>query len=308
MNNKVEGGQGHPISVGLPVYNGENHIQKCIDSILAQTHQNFELIISDNASTDSTPEICREYYKKDSRIKYFRQEKNLGLIENFNFVLLQARNDYFKWAAADDFLEPDFLEKNLQMLSNNNNAVFSMSKIKLYGKKKIEQKSDRINYAFKNFREKFAQKLKPRGIYRISGNYEEKVNFFLNKSMTWVIFGVHRTDALRKSIIKNSFVCADYAIILNLLKYGDLEVVNEPLVNIFDEGTSKKGIIHHSKLNKNIHGRIFPYWPFTSWFVKNLGLRLFFRNFDRILVLNVWGCCEQVIDLSRILLIKLFKK
>ena len=75
------------ISVGIPVYNGEKFVRKSIESVLRQTYGNFELIISDNASTDSTSDICTEFSTKDSRIKFVRQDKNMGGIWNFNFVL-----------------------------------------------------------------------------------------------------------------------------------------------------------------------------------------------------------------------------
>ena len=75
------------VSIGLPVYNGERFLKVKLDSILQQTHTNFELIISDNASTDKTENICIEYKNKDNRIKYFRQEKNFGVTLNFEFVL-----------------------------------------------------------------------------------------------------------------------------------------------------------------------------------------------------------------------------
>ena len=83
------------VSIGMPVYNGEKFIRKCIESILDQTNRNFELIISDNASTDSTREICEKFAKQDNRIRYFRQESNIGIHKNFNFVLKQAKNAIF---------------------------------------------------------------------------------------------------------------------------------------------------------------------------------------------------------------------
>ena len=76
------------VSIGLPVYNGEKFLKKRIDSILNQTYENFELIISDNASTDNTRKICESYTKQDSRIRYVCQQKNIGAIENFKFLLL----------------------------------------------------------------------------------------------------------------------------------------------------------------------------------------------------------------------------
>jgi glycosyltransferase involved in cell wall biosynthesis len=87
------------ISIGMPVYNGEKYIREALDSLLAQTFTDFELIISDNASTDSTSNICKEYAIRDSRIRYIRQHKNIGAIANFKFLLEQASGDFFMWAA-----------------------------------------------------------------------------------------------------------------------------------------------------------------------------------------------------------------
>ena len=97
------------LSVGLPVYNGENYLAESIEALLGQTYEDFELIISDNASTDSTADICRRYAKQDSRIRYIRQPRNIGLSPNHNFVLQEARGELFKWAAADDLYGRDLL-------------------------------------------------------------------------------------------------------------------------------------------------------------------------------------------------------
>lgn len=90
------------ITIGMPVYNGADFINEALDSLLAQTFIDFELIISDNASTDSTELICCEYQKRDSRIRYIRQTQNLGALQNFQFVLNEAIGEYFMWAACDD--------------------------------------------------------------------------------------------------------------------------------------------------------------------------------------------------------------
>lgn len=99
------------VSIGLFVYNGERYLSKALDSLLAQTFKDFELIISDNASTDSTETICREYLAKDSRIKYFRQNENIGIFNNFRFVREKGvAGKYFMWAAHDDLWEKNWLE------------------------------------------------------------------------------------------------------------------------------------------------------------------------------------------------------
>lgn len=95
----------------MPVYNGEKFLRFALDSILQQDYTDFELIISDNASTDATENICREYAAKDPRIRYYRNEKNIGASGNFNGLVERARGEFFKWAAHDDVHLPGFLRR-----------------------------------------------------------------------------------------------------------------------------------------------------------------------------------------------------
>ncbi len=111
----------------MPVYNGEMCIRDALESLLAQSFTDFELIISDNASTDSTEAICSEYSQQDHRIRYVRQPENFGAAANFNFVLDLSIGEYFMWAAADDKRSKDFLEENLAFLTENPDFVASTS-------------------------------------------------------------------------------------------------------------------------------------------------------------------------------------
>lgn len=119
------------VSIGLAVYNGENFLQQALDSLLAQTFTDFELIISNNASTDSTEAICLEYAAKDPRVHYFCNEHNIGAAGNFNRVFGLARGEYFKWAAHDDLYAPDYLERCVQVLDRDPATVLCHSKVKL---------------------------------------------------------------------------------------------------------------------------------------------------------------------------------
>ncbi len=111
------------VSIGMPVYNGEKYVGKAIESLLAQTFKDFELIISDNASTDLTEQICRQYAKKDARIRYYRNEKNLGAARNFNRVFELSSAEYFKWAGHDDSWAPEYLEQCVDMLEEHPSAI-----------------------------------------------------------------------------------------------------------------------------------------------------------------------------------------
>ena len=117
------------VSIGMPVFNGEAHLREAIDSLLKQTCKEFELIISDNASTDSTPEICREYADNDDRITYIRQATNIGVTANFEFVLDLAKNTYFMWAAADDRRDPNFIATLIRILDGEADIVCAMTDV-----------------------------------------------------------------------------------------------------------------------------------------------------------------------------------
>ena len=103
------------VSIGLPVRNAGNRVADVVRSVLAQDHQELELLISDNASTDDTEEVCRELAKSDSRIAYHRQPRNIGLLNNFVFAIGAAKGSYFRWIGDDDRLEPGFAAKCLEV-------------------------------------------------------------------------------------------------------------------------------------------------------------------------------------------------
>src|SRR3990172_11630910 len=111
------------VSVGMPVYNAERYLEEALASILAQSFDDFELVISDNASTDRTAEICRAYADKDERIRYFRMRQNYGVIDNFNSVFRLSGGEYFKWAASDDVCERDYLRKAVDVLDRDPSIV-----------------------------------------------------------------------------------------------------------------------------------------------------------------------------------------
>lgn len=105
------GGKAPVVTIGLPVYNGEEYLRESLDALLAQTFEDFELVISDNASTDSTPEILAEYAARDDRIRLVRQPVNVGAGPNHNLLVPLARGEFFKWASHDDLYAPTLIER-----------------------------------------------------------------------------------------------------------------------------------------------------------------------------------------------------
>ncbi|MCX6049589.1 MAG: glycosyltransferase family 2 protein [Chloroflexi bacterium] len=111
------------VTLGLPVYNGESHLSYALDAILAQTYQDFVLIISDNASTDRTQEICLAYAAKAPRIHYYRNAVNLGAAQNFNRVFELSSSEYFMWASHDDIMQPTLLAQCVARLDQDPTVV-----------------------------------------------------------------------------------------------------------------------------------------------------------------------------------------
>lgn len=107
------------VSIGMPVFDGERFLGEAIESLLAQDFEDFELIVSDNASTDRTPEICMEFAAADRRVRYLRNEENLGAAYNYNRLVSEARGTYFKWAPHDDLHAPGYLRRCVEVLDRD---------------------------------------------------------------------------------------------------------------------------------------------------------------------------------------------
>lgn len=199
MNNKRP-----RVSVGMPVYNGENYIREALDSILSQTFRDFELIISDNASTDATEEICKEYLAKDERVRYYRNSCNRGATWNNNRVFELAQGEYFKWAAHDDICASEFLEQCVEALDRDPSVVLAYP-----WTKNIDQNG------------------KVTGEYDLDGklklaSFRPPVRFrsMQRAFMCYPIFGVIRSDVLKQTPLLGSFGHADGALLARLALMG----------------------------------------------------------------------------------------
>ena len=120
------------VSIGLPVYNGERYIAETLDSLLAQTFHDFELIISDNASQDRTEEICRSYASTDTRVRYVRNATNLGAPRNYRRAFELSSGEYFRWANCDDLFSPESLARCVEVLDRRTVCSSHISQDKTY--------------------------------------------------------------------------------------------------------------------------------------------------------------------------------
>lgn len=291
------------LTIGMPVYNGELFIKKAIESILDQTFTDFELIISNNSSTDSTEKICQDFIDKDNRIQIHTQKKNIGIHRNFNFLLSKAKGEYFAWAAVDDYLDNDFMEKNLKILEDNKSVVSSVGKIIPYGVDSLDIDSTLVDTSvFPKFLKNFIKSGRRRKMIDagpVSGNMNYKIRTFfkITKSLgRW--YGVHRTEQLKKCIIEKPFINVEVSVFLNLLRLGDFHEESSTTLYEFDEGISSRGIINMAKYSgHNLFETLFPFYPFTKWVIQNFGVSIFFRNFDILFKMNLGGEFALIVDI-----------
>jgi glycosyltransferase involved in cell wall biosynthesis len=115
------------LSIGLPVYNGERFLAQALECLLAQTFRDFELVVSDNASTDRTAEICQAYLQRDPRVRYVRNPRNIGSVANFNRVFEISTAPLFKWASHDDLHHETHIESCIRLLDENPDVVLAHS-------------------------------------------------------------------------------------------------------------------------------------------------------------------------------------
>ena len=298
------------ISLGFPLYNEEKFLRERLESILTQTFDDFELIISDNASTDSTEHICKEYATKDKRIKYIRQPKNMGSSWNFIFVLQESIGKYFMWVAADDKITNNYLEKNVNVLDHNSNVVASIGKQQRYDDSgsinlfQINSTDSFIKKIYKKIRNHF----RPFGSNLIIGNLENRVQTYLRYSSLYNVYALCRTNELKQSMKDASYFYLDFTIILNLLKYGEFNVVEDTTFFVYLQGSSSRSIIEiYRSGDINFFDLFFRYRSFPLWFAKQFGTKLMLQNLDYFIWLNMKSPIAFIIAIT-ILFKNAFKK
>ena len=214
------------VSIGLPVYNGERFLAEALDSLLGQTFTDFELIISDNASTDATEEICRAFARSDPRIEYRRSPENRGEAWNFNRVLELATGQFFKWAAHDDVCAPTFLERCVETFRSESSAVVLVypraTAIDEHGAVLWEH-WDRLDLR--------------------EATPHERIKHLVRKpaNMGTSIHGLIRTSALRQTRGELPFPGSDYVTLAELALLGEFREIPELLFHRrFHPGMSRR--------------------------------------------------------------------
>ena len=259
------------VSIGLPVFNGEKYLEQAIDSILAQTHQDFELIISDNASTDQTQQICREYAAKDSRIRYYCNEKNLGAPKNYNRVFELSSGEYFKWAAYDDVLGPEYLQKCVSVLDKDPSIVLCHSRTG-----RIDEQGTLVGYYNQGM-------LRRIGSRKPHERFSDLIGLYYT---TCPIFGVVRASSFGKTPLHGSYIGADRNLLAEIGLMGRINEIPECLFFWRDHPDSYTSIYYGydrstsvNRLRKEMAWWSKDYWTsFPHW--KNC--IEYFRSVNRV--------------------------
>jgi tetratricopeptide (TPR) repeat protein len=210
----MSGSPGNPlVGIGMPVYNGEDFIREALDSLLAQDHRDFELIISDNGSHDATQGICREYQSQDTRIRYIRHPENHGAPWNFEFVAREARGDYFMWAAHDDLWDPSYIRKCLALLEAHPEAVLCCTEDTLIER---DGTPSSVWAGYKN-------------IDTLGMTPVRRIHELICRMGWFAIYGLIRREAVLKISLGLDVLGADVILLLELLLLGDFAKVPEHL-------------------------------------------------------------------------------
>lgn len=199
------------VSIGLAVYNGEKYLADAIDSILVQTFADFELIISDNASTDRTEEICKQYAAKDKRIRYHRNAENIGGANNENQTFRMSRGEYFRWAAYDDLCAPELLAKCVSVLDSNPSIVLCYTMV---------TEINEAGEATRTISQKKGMSTRPHERFRDLASHDHNCE---------ATYGLVRSEILRKTRLQKNYTDSDRTLLSELALSGQFFEIPEPL-------------------------------------------------------------------------------
>ena len=232
----------------MPVFNGERYLLEAAESILGQTYRDFELIISDNCSTDRTRDICESLAARDSRVRYYRNEQNLGAAPNYNRVFALSSGEYFKWADYDDVIAPSFLDECVDVLDRDPDAVCCCPKVRF-----IDENGSAIGDY-----DPAPDSSSPRPSVRF-GNWILSHDHRLAQAS-----GLMRAEHIRRTVMHGSYPCSDEVFMANMALLGRFAVVDERLLHIrLHAAQSFRGALGSERarvafFDSSLSGRVVP--------------------------------------------------
>ena len=235
------------VSIGMPVYNGERLLRRALDALVRQDFGDFELVISDNASTDATAEICEIYARFDRRIRYIRQAENIGPSENFHFVLEQASAPLFMWAAHDDVWKPEYVSANYDVLASQTDVALSISEVEF-----VEEDGRVVDF------------VGPGTAPLLGTPRENLVKYLDDPAGNSRFYGLHRTEVIRQCYPRERAIWAhDWLVMARTLKFGKHYEVPGCLFQRSPDGASSQAEALIRKYHRSWFIQKMPMLPFT---------------------------------------------
>ncbi len=215
------------VDILLATYNGEQYLKEQLDSILAQSYNEFRLLISDDASTDDTIRILKEYEEKDNRITVFFQKENSGVIKNFEFLLERVENEYYMFSDQDDIWKEDKIEKSIKRIEETDSSLVYTD---------LEVVDSDLNVTYKSY-------WKLKGIYNKIKKYNNFESLYLNNFVTGctIISKKEFIDEVLPLPNTSKFVLHDYWIPLVLSQKHKISYIEEPLIKYRQHKNNKIG-------------------------------------------------------------------
>jgi glycosyltransferase involved in cell wall biosynthesis len=269
------------VSIGLPVYNGQNFVRDAIACVQKQTFQDWELVISDNCSMDRTVAICREFAARDPRIRVFENSQNLGAAPNFNRVFELARGKYFKWLAHDDFCAPEFVDRCLAVLEANPDVALAVPNLVYVdaGGRPIRRQQGSLQL----LDDSPAARVKR--LMQLEGQ---------SSDIFWTLYGLVRRDLAGRTKLMQSFNACDQVLILEFALQGKFAQVNEDLFfrrEHAEAASLRTGTtaVERARLTDASDRRrlVFPYWRLFAEHLRALRV-------DALSVTQRGGCAAYV--------------
>ena len=219
------------LSIGVPVYNGADYIAEAITSHLEQDFSDFELVVSDNCSDDGTADIVNEFVTTDNRVSYSRNDTNVGGPANFNRLFRLTNGELFRWAAADDRIQPGYLSKVIAMMDADPNTVIGHSNALL-----IDPKSEPMLQMDQGYLggDGFMEAIKlqaPAGDERFQSEQpHERIDAVINNNhRNFYIFGIMRRTTMMQTRLHGAFYGGDRTLLVEMALRGTFRKVDEPL-------------------------------------------------------------------------------
>lgn len=285
------------VTIGIPTRNGAKSLRRALDSLVVQDYPSFEIVISDNASTDTTPQLCAEYAEHFSFIRFYRNKNNIGIVPNFRRVLTMASGEYFMWAADDDWWAPQFVSTLVEELKKHEQAVVAMSTAL-----RVTPNGDLVDYirfsgaADPNNKSYFGMALAILGLTE-----KLKHNIYM--------LGVFRTEILQRAFEHYPDIPGvERPLLAQLALVGSFRFVDKPLFRktlyersqpmrrpeeVYNKRRNERGIKLKRKLvivNRMLRSPVIPWWRkiYAPVIFGMLLVKYLWRSLLRVFVIPVW--------------------